>query len=165
MADPEVTSAAVANVVFYLKTLRVPPRRNADDPLVQEGALIFDDIGCASCHVPTLVTGASEIEVLDRKEFHPYTDMLLHDMGPELDDGYTEGSVAETSEWRTAPLWGLGLAAEFQGGQMFLLHDGRANSIQEAVEYHGGEASGARGAFLALTPSQREAIMAFLMSL
>ncbi|NNF11630.1 MAG: thiol oxidoreductase [Gemmatimonadetes bacterium] len=165
VADPEVTSAAVANVVFYLKTLRVPPRRNGDDPLVQEGEIIFRQTGCASCHVPTLVTGASEIEVLDRKEFHPYTDLLLHDMGPELDDGYTEGAVAETSEWRTAPLWGLGLAADFQGGEMFLLHDGRARSIEEAVEYHGGEASGSRGAFLALTPNQRAAIMAFLESL
>lgn len=164
VADPEVTSAAVANVVFYLKTLRVPPRRGADEPLVQEGEIIFDQIGCASCHVSTLVTGASEIEVLDRKEFHPYTDLLLHDMGPELDDGYTEGRV-ETPEWRTAPLWGLGLAAAFQGGDMFLLHDGRARSIEEAVEFHGGEASASRGAFLALTPSQLEAILAFLRSL
>lgn len=165
VADPEVTSAAVANVVFYLKTLRVPPRRNENAPLVQDGEIIFRQIGCASCHVPTLVTGASEIEVLDRKEFHPFTDLLLHDMGPELDDGYTEGAVAETSEWRTAPLWGLGLAADFQGGEMFLLHDGRARSIEEAVEFHGGEASGSRGAFLALTPGQFEAIMAFLESL
>ncbi len=165
VADPEVASAAVANVVFYLKTLRAPPRRNQEDPLVQQGEIVFRQIGCASCHVPTLVTGASEIEVLNRKEFHPYTDLLLHDMGPELDDGYTEGAVAETSEWRTAPLWGLGLAAAFQGGEMFLLHDGRARSIEEAVEYHGGEASGARGGFLALTPVQLDAIIAFLESL
>lgn len=165
VADPEVTSAAVANVVFYLKTLRVPPRRNENDPLVQQGEIIFEQIGCASCHVPALMTGASEIDVLDRKEFYPYTDLLLHDMGPELDDGYTEGAVAETSEWRTAPLWGLGLASAFQGGEMFLLHDGRARSIEEAVEYHGGEASGSRGAFLALTPDQLAAIMAFLESL
>ncbi|MDX1493557.1 MAG: di-heme oxidoredictase family protein [Longimicrobiales bacterium] len=164
VADPEVTSAAVANVVFYLKTLRVPPRRNADDPLVRDGEVIFRQIGCADCHVPTLTTGPSEIEVLDRKEFHPYTDLLLHDMGPELDDGYSEGRAA-TSEWRTAPLWGLGLAASFQGGEMFLLHDGRARSIDEAVEYHGGEAAGSRGAFLGLTMNQRAAIMAFLESL
>lgn len=164
VADPEVTSAAVANVVFYLKTLRPPPRRGADEPLAREGESVFASIGCADCHVPTLTTGASEIAVLDRKEFHPYTDLLLHDMGPELDDGYTEGR-ALTSEWRTAPLWGLGLAASFQGGEMFLLHDGRARSIEEAVELHGGEASSSRDAFLALTTGQREALMAFLMSL
>lgn len=164
VADPEVTSAAVADVVFYLKTLRAPSRRGADDPRVLDGERIFQDVGCADCHVPSLTTGASEIEVLDRVEFYPYTDLLLHDMGPELDDGYTEGR-AFTSEWRTAPLWGLGLVETFQGGETFLLHDGRARSIEEAVEFHGGEASGSRGAFLALTPEQRAAILAFLKSL
>ena len=89
--DPEVSSATVANVVFYLKTLRAPSRREADHPEVLAGEQLFEDVGCAKCHVPTLVTGASEIAVLDRVDFHPYTDLLLHDMGPGLDDGYTEG--------------------------------------------------------------------------
>jgi len=133
--DPEVPSSVVSNVVFYLKTLRPPLPRNQDDPDVIAGRQIFTDIGCASCHVPTMKTGASSIPQLSEKEFHPYTDLLLHDMGPELDDGYTEGS-AFTSEWRTAPLWGLGLAEEFQGGEAFYLHDGRATTLTEAIEYH-----------------------------
>ncbi len=164
VADPEVTSAAVANVVFYLKTLRAPARRDADDPDVLAGEEIFSQIGCAGCHLPTLSTGASEIEVLDRVTFHPYTDLLLHDMGPELDDGYTEGR-ATSSEWRTAPLWGLGLAERFQGGDAFLLHDGRARSIAEAVEYHGGEAAASRDAFRSLSEADRALLIRFLRSL
>jgi CxxC motif-containing protein (DUF1111 family) len=162
--DPEVSSAAVANVVFYLKTLRVPSRRDADDSEVLAGEALFEQIGCTGCHVPTLQTGASEIEVLDRVAFHPYTDLLLHDMGPELDDGYTEGR-ALTSEWRTPPLWGLGLAADFQGGQAFLMHDGRARSIEEAIELHGGEGEGSRALFRSLTDADRTRLLAFLESL
>lgn len=162
--DPEVTSAAVANVVFYLKTLRVPPRRDANDPQVLAGEEIFDDIGCARCHVPTLSTGTSEIDVLDRVEFHPYTDLLLHDMGPELDDGYTEGR-ALTSEWRTAPLWGIGLAERFQGGEAFLLHDGRARTLSQAIELHGGEGAVSRDAFLDLSAEERALLIRFLRSL
>jgi CxxC motif-containing protein (DUF1111 family) len=164
VADPEVSSSAVANVVFYLKTLRVPPRREADDPEVLAGEALFQQVGCARCHVPTLTTGASEIEVLDRKSFHPYTDLLLHDMGPQLDDGYTEGH-ALTSEWRTPPLWGVGLPERFQGGAMFLMHDGRARSLEEAIELHGGEASGVRDAFRALSAEERARLLRFLRSL
>jgi CxxC motif-containing protein (DUF1111 family) len=97
-------------------------------------------------------------------EFHPYTDLLLHDMGPELDDGYTEGS-ALTSEWRTTPLWGIGLADRSQGGQAFYLHDGRATTLRDAIELHGGEAAGSRAAFRALNPTQQEQLLAFLRSL
>lgn len=162
--DPEVGSSVVNAVVFYLKTLRVPLRREEDAPRVREGERLFEEIGCATCHLPTLRTGRSEIAALDRVAFHPYTDLLLHDMGPELDDGYTEGSAA-SSEWRTTPLWGLGLSARFQGGQAFYLHDGRATSLPEAIEYHGGEAAPSRDAFRALDADDRDALLAFLESL
>lgn len=163
-ADPEASSATVANVVFYLKTLRVPARRGAEAPEVVAGEALFTDIGCAACHVPTLTTGASEIAVLDRADFHPYTDLLLHDMGPELDDGYTEGR-ALTSEWRTPPLWGVGIQQNFQGGRTFLLHDGRAETLRDAVEFHGGEGAASRDAFRALSVDQQERLLLFLRSL
>ncbi|NNF59505.1 MAG: thiol oxidoreductase, partial [Rhodothermaceae bacterium] len=95
--DPEITSSIVSNVVFYLRTLRAPLRRGEDQADVQVGEQLFEQVGCASCHVPTLVTGVSNISQLSEQEFHPYTDLLLHDMGPELDDGFTEGN-ALTSE-------------------------------------------------------------------
>lgn len=162
--DPEVTSATVANVVFYLKTLRAPARRDADHPDVVAGEALFAQIGCTACHVPTLVTGRSELEVLDRVEFHPYTDLLLHDMGSGLDDGYTEG-IASTSEWRTPPLWGIGLQQHFQGGEAYYLHDGRARSLEEAIEWHGGEAAASRDAFLELPAGDRARLLRFLRSL
>lgn len=162
--DPEVPSSTIQSVVFYLKTLRPPPRRKEDDPVVRAGEALFSEVGCASCHLPTLRTGVSEIPQLSEKAFHPFTDLLLHDMGPELDDGYTEGR-ATPSEWRTAPLWGLGLAARFQGGQAFLLHDGRARSIEEAIGFHGGEGARSRSAFEALSAEDRGRLLTYLRSL
>ena len=162
--DPEVSSSTVANVVFYLKTLRAPPRRDADHPEILAGEQLFGTVGCASCHVPTMRTGASEIAVLDQVEFHPYTDMLLHDMGPGLDDGYTEGR-ALTSEWRTPPLWGVGIQENFQGGQAFYLHDGRATSLREAIDLHGGEGAASRSAFVGLSTDDQERLLRFLQSL
>ncbi len=164
VADPEVGSSTVSAVVFYLKTLRPPPRRNAGDPDVLAGEALFGTIGCAGCHHPVLRTGASSIGPLHQVEFHPYTDLLLHDMGTELDDGYTEG-VALTSEWRTAPLWGVGLAAASQGGRMHLLHDGRAAGFREAIELHGGEAAASRARFRALGAGEQEQLFRFLESL
>jgi len=162
--DPEITSDVVNALVFYLKTLRQPLRRDADDPEVQAGEQIFAEIGCDGCHLPTLRTGESEIAALSRVTFHPYTDLLLHDMGPELDDGYTEGRAA-TYEWRTTPLWGLGLSAAFQGGQAFFMHDGRARSLEEAILWHGGEAQAAREAYSSMAESERDALIAFVKSL
>lgn len=162
--EPEAPSSVVNAVTFYIKTLKVPPRRNAASADVVAGEQLFAAGPCASCHLPTLTTGASHIAGLDRVTFHPFTDLLLHDMGPELDDGYTEGR-ATTSEWRTAPLWGLGLAASAQGGSLHLLHDGRAKSIAEAVSFHGGEAAVSRSWFAGLTPEQRRQVTAYLMSL
>jgi len=162
--DPEIPSSIVSNVVFYLKTLRAPKRRNVNDPDVQAGEALFEEIGCADCHVPKLTTGKSSIPQLSEKEFFPYTDLLLHDMGPELDDGFTEGS-AETSEWRTPPLWGLGLAEEFQGGTPFYLHDGRTSSLRETIEFHGGEGAASRAAFNNLSTDEQEQMIKFLKSL
>jgi CxxC motif-containing protein (DUF1111 family) len=162
--DPEAGSGIVDAVVFYLRTLRPPPRRDSFNPDVVAGEKLFGDLGCATCHVPTLRTGSSEVAPLDRVEFHPFTDLLLHDMGPELDDGYTEGD-ALPSEWRTAPLWGIGLASRAQGGTAFYLHDGRARTLREAIGFHGGEAARSRKGFLDLSPDQQERLLAYLRSL
>ena len=115
-------------------------------------------------HKQTLQTGFSNIAQLSNKTFHPYTDLLLHDMGPGLDDGYTEGT-AKTSEWRTPPLWGLGLSPNSQGGQYFLLHDGRAKTIEEVIQLHGGEATQSKTKFNQLTAADKNALLKFLESL
>jgi CxxC motif-containing protein (DUF1111 family) len=162
--DPEVATQVVNDVVAYLKMLKAPIRRSPEAPEVLAGEDIFEAIQCASCHTPTLHTGESSIPELDRVAFHPYTDLLLHDMGPGLDDGYTEG-YASTAEWRTPPLWGLGLSRDAQGGQYFLLHDGRALSIEAAIIAHGGEAANSAAAFDALSGSDKSALIAFLESL
>lgn len=162
--DPEISTAAVNDVVFYLQTLKAPVQRSQNDSIVQRGKSIFIQIGCNSCHRSTLKTGPSSIDALSDQEFHPYTDLLLHDMGSELAEGYTEGN-AGTTEWRTAPLWGLGLAPNSQGGEFFLLHDGRAHSIEEAISYHGGEASSRRTSFNQLSENDKLALIKFLRSL
>ena len=162
--DPEVSTQTIHDVVFYLKTLKAPIQRDQNNPDVLAGKQIFSNIKCASCHTPTLTTGFSPISALSNKEFHPYTDMLLHDMGPELDDGYTEG-YALTSEWRTPPLWGIGLSKDAQGGAYFLLHDGRARSIEEAILLHGGEAEQSKTNYTQLTITEKEQLIKFLESL
>jgi CxxC motif-containing protein (DUF1111 family) len=162
--DPEVSTNTVHDVVFYLQTLKAPIQRNQNDPDVMAGKNIFIQIGCSGCHKPTLKTAYSALEGLSNQEFHPYTDLLLHDMGTALDDGYTEGS-AKTSEWRTPPLWGLGLAPKSQGGVYYLLHDGRARSIEEAISYHAGEAAGRRDKYNALSAEDKQRILKFLKSL
>lgn len=162
--DPEVSDQTVRNVVFYLQTLKAPIQRNMNDPIIQQGKALFMQINCSGCHKPELKTGFSPIPALSYQTFYPYTDLLLHDMGPGLDDGYTEGS-AKTSEWRTPPLWGLGLSPNSQGGQYFLMHDGRAKSIEEAIQLHGGEANNAKNNFNALGATDKEKIIKFLKSL
>lgn len=164
VADPEISANIVHRVAFYVRTLRAPARRNASDATVKKGELHFTAIGCASCHKPTLITGASAIAPLHQTEFHPYTDLLLHDMGPELDDAYTEGT-ATTAEWRTTPLWGLGLSAASQGGMGFFLHDGRARTLHDAVMLHGGEGAQSRENYKAMTESERQELLRFLESL
>lgn len=164
--DPEASNQTVKDIVFYLKTLKAPERHpNQYDENVLAGEEIFEQINCAACHRPTLQTGPSEIGVLNHVEFHPYTDLLLHDMGPELDDGYTEGNV-ETYEWRTPPLWGIGIQKDdIQGGTYYLLHDGRAHSIKEAIDYHGGEATHSRDLFSRLSDKEQAQLIEFIESL
>lgn len=162
--DPEVSKATIRNQVAYLETLKAPIQRNQDDEQVNKGKEIFKNINCAACHKPELKTGYAPIEALSYKTFHPYTDLLLHDMGPELDDGYTEGS-AKTSEWRTAPLWGLGLSPDSQGKVYYLMHDGRARSIEAAILMHGGEAEKSKNQFRELTESEKDDLLKFLESL
>lgn len=162
--EPEVSAEVVRNVVFYVQTLKVPPRREPDSEAVKAGEALFAEINCSGCHLPDLPTGFSNVAALSNRVVHPYTDLLMHDMGPELDDGYTEGS-ALTSEWRTAPLWGIGLAKDSQGGRPFYLHDGRARTLEEAIDYHGGEGAASRDAFSRLSDTEQDQLLAFLKSL
>lgn len=164
LSEPEVSDRSVNATVYYLQVLQTPIQRNSESESVQRGNALFKQVGCESCHKETLRTSYSPVAAMNGVDFHPYTDLLLHDMGPELDDHYTEGS-ALTSEWRTSPLWGLGLAPNSQGGEYFLLHDGRARSIEEAIEYHGGEAAASRTIFRSLSQNERDLIIEFLKSL
>ncbi|MEK7225130.1 MAG: di-heme oxidoredictase family protein, partial [Bacteroidota bacterium] len=128
------------------------------------GKQIFLTIGCNKCHVPQLSTGPSSIAALSNKTFFPYTDLLVHDMGNGLNDGYTEGT-ALPQEWRTPPLWGLGLSKKSQGGSYFLLHDGRARSIEEAILLHGGEGTQSKTVFQQLNSADQGKLIKFLESL
>jgi CxxC motif-containing protein (DUF1111 family) len=158
---PEIDEKTINDVVFYLRTLKAPVPRKTD---VAVGVGVFKTIGCGSCHIPEWTTPTSDITALSNKKFYPYTDLLLHDMGPSLDDGYTEGQ-AETYEWRTPALWGLGLSTNSQGGQYYLMHDGRAHSIEEAITMHAGEAKSSREKFASLSQEHKEALIKFLESL
>jgi CxxC motif-containing protein (DUF1111 family) len=162
--DPEVSAATVQNVVFYIQTLKPPIPRNQDDPIIQSGKQLFEDIGCANCHLSTLRSGFSNIEPLSNKTFHPYTDLLMHNMGPQLDDGWVQSSEL-SSEWRTPPLWGLGLSPDSQGGSVHLLHDGRAKSIEEAILLHGGESAPSKESFEQLNRGEKDSVLTFLNSL
>jgi len=162
--DPEVSTQTVNDVVFYLQTLKAPIQRNQTKGSIIEGKEIFMQIGCERCHRQTLKTGNSSVPALANKEFHPYTDVLLHDMGAGLDDGYTEGA-AKTYEWRTPPLWGLGLSPNSQGGSYFLMHDGRATSIEQAILLHGGEGAASQEAYLQLSQEDKDLLIEFLESL
>ena len=162
--DPEISNNTALDVVFYLQTLKAPIQRDQNDADVIAGRQLFLNISCGKCHTPQLQTGSSSIAALANKTFFPYTDLLLHDMGPGLDDGYTEGT-ALTAEWRTPPLWGLGLSKNSQGGGYFLLHDGRAQSIEEAIILHGGEATQSKTSFQQLSSAEKARLIKFLESL
>jgi CxxC motif-containing protein (DUF1111 family) len=160
--DPEIPAATVQAVVQYIRTL-APPRPGAMTPRREEGLQLFESIRCSSCHVPTLTTGPHRVAALTNKPVTLYSDLLLHDMGDGLADNRSDGS-ATGREWRTAPLWGLRLMRQFLDGKAFLLHDGRARSVEQAILLHGGEAQAARAAFAALTPAQRAALLDFVES-
>jgi CxxC motif-containing protein (DUF1111 family) len=161
-ADPEVSASTVAAVVHYLRAL-APPAPGADTPARTEGRQLFQQLRCSSCHTPQLTTGTSPISVLSNRPVELYSDLLLHDMGPELADNRSDGS-ATGREWRTAPLWGLRLMRSFLNGDAFLLHDGRARNVDEAIRLHGGEGAVSRDAFLRLTEAQRRALLEFVES-
>ena len=145
-------------------TLAVPIRRNQYDIKVKKGELLFNSLQCVKCHVGTYVTGnGGNIESLKNVLIHPYTDMLLHDMGDELADNRPD-HLANGNEWRTPPLWGLGLI-ETVNGHTYLMHDGRAESIEEAILWHGGEGAASRDAYKALSLVERQQLLAFLNSL
>lgn len=163
-STPEIDNTTFYSVVFYVTCLQTPIQRTPTDPTVQQGNALFIKIGCETCHKQTLTTGYSPIAALSNQTINPFTDLLVHDMGPGLDDGYTEGN-AKTSEWRTTPLWGLGLAPGVQGGDVYLLHDGRAHSIAQAIQMHGGEAAVSSARFTALSSQEQAAVIKFLQSL
>ena len=161
--DPEISNQEIQDVVFYLKTLKAPIPRQANNDVLA-GKQLFINMGCGNCHRPEMKTASTNIQSLHNKVFYPYTDLLLHDMGSGLDDSYTEGS-AKSSEWRTPPLWGLGLSKNSQGGEYFLLHDGRAKSIEEAIRLHGGEGTKSKESFESLSTEERKRLIRFLESL
>lgn len=161
---PELSSKFLDKLTFYVQTLAVPARRKVGDHLVLKGEEIFKKANCHSCHKETLVTGEHEdVPELSRQTIHPYTDLLLHDMGEGLADGRPDGQ-ANGREWRTAPLWGIGLTKTVNK-HTFFLHDGRARNLMEALLWHGGEAEAAKQHVLQRDKDDRTALMVFLNSL
>ena len=162
--EPEVSDNILDFVEFYSQHLAVPIRRDVDNPAVVQGKKLFKDVGCQSCHQAEFRTAEREgLPALSNQLISPYTDMLLHDMGEGLADNRPE-YLANGQEWRTTPLWGLGYTKEVNG-HTFLLHDGRARNVMEAVLWHGGEAEMAKQNVLSLNAIEREALLAFLNSL
>ena len=163
-AMPEVSDEILDVVTFYVQTLAVPARRNVDNPQVKQGEQLFAEAQCASCHIPTLRTGVlTGVPSVSNQTIHPYTDLLLHDMGPGLADNRPDFH-ASGSEWRTPPLWGIGLVKRVNGHTNFL-HDGRARDLMEAILWHGGEAEASRKAVEQMSKVERDALIAFLESL
>ncbi len=160
----EIDSASLESVSFYIASLAVPGRRDWDDDQVMRGEALFAAAGCAACHLGEMRTGAVPGRPgLSRQIIHPYTDLLLHDMGEGLADGRADFE-ADGREWRTAPLWGIGLTKVVSGHTLFL-HDGRARNLMEAVLWHGGEAERSQLAVRQASPADRQALIAFLESL
>ncbi|MEM7193688.1 MAG: di-heme oxidoredictase family protein [Pseudomonadota bacterium] len=160
----EIPAQIVDLVLFYTRNLAVPARRNPKDSTILEGKQYFHRVGCAACHTPSYQTAA----ISDRPEHSeqliwPYTDLLLHDMGDGLADGSEEGQ-ANGREWRTPPLWGVGLTEVVNGHTRFL-HDGRARNLQEAILWHGGEAENAKTQYMELSKLERQKLLNFVNSL
>lgn len=161
---PEQPDRAFSELLFYTRALGVPARRRVDDPVTARGEQLFAQAQCAVCHVPEIKTGEyPALPQLGHQVIHPYTDLLLHDMGEGLADGRPD-FLAGPRDWRTPPLWGIGLNNKVNGNAA-LLHDGRARNATEAILWHGGEAERSREAFRSMPKSEREALLAFLGSL
>lgn len=162
--EVDMSQSFLDRLTLYTRLLAVPAQRNGGEAKVKSGAALFAGFGCSSCHVMTLRTGAeAALPELSNQTFHPFTDLLLHDMGPELADNRPDG-LATGNEWRTPPLWGIGLIPTVNN-HSFLLHDGRARNVAEAILWHGGEAETAREGFKKLSQEDRDALIQFLNSL
>jgi CxxC motif-containing protein (DUF1111 family) len=161
---PELRPEMWDAITNWTLSLEVPAQRDKTKPEVQRGEQLFTTAGCGGCHVPELRTSKFEaVPALSNKTIRPFTDLLLHDMGPELADGRPDFK-ASGSDWRTPPLWGIGLSKQVNASTSFL-HDGRARNLTEAIVWHGGEAQAARDKFVALPKAQRNELLAFLNSL
>lgn len=160
----EVSDSILTSVAFYIRTLAVPVRRNADNATVLAGKRIFTEAKCFACHRPQLRTKTDvAFPEISNQVIYPYTDMLVHDMGADLADNRPDNE-ADGREWRTAPLWGIGLTRIVNGHQNFL-HDGRARTLMEAIMWHGGEAEQAKEQVRQLSEQDRAALIKFLESL
>jgi len=165
VSQQEVSTELLERTTFYLQVAGIPPAREQDHPDVILGKSIFQQIGCQSCHTMTLRTGESSVQEVANQEIHPFTDLLLHDMGPGLAEKFAE-FTASGREWRTTPLWGLGLAYVLRPNvQPRFLHDGRARTIEEAILWHDGEALASRNRFKNLSFLDRLRLIRFLLSL
>ena len=161
--EADITEEQLDLTTFYVQTLAVPLRAKTDSPDAARGERVFSDIGCSSCHVPTLRTGEHPVEEVSNQTIRPFTDLLLHDMGEGLADGRPD-FLATGREWRTPPLWGIGLTEKLLVTPNFL-HDGRARTLEEAILWHGGEAEGVIDRFKNLPRDQRESLIKFLNTL
>lgn len=162
--DSELSDSLVHAVTFYVRTLAVPARRNVDDVTVKKGKQVFAQTGCVKCHVPMATTDVNlAFPDISNQTIFPYSDFLLHDMGQELADNRTD-YLATGREWRTRPLWGIGLSKKVNGHTNFL-HDGRARNFVEAIMWHGGEATQAKQKVQNLSTEYRNALITFLESL
>jgi len=160
----ELSDSLLYNTQFYVRSLAVPARRNVTDPTVLSGKALFIKAGCDKCHKPDLHTAVDvSFPSVSNQLIHPFTDLLLHDMGPGLADNRPDFK-ANGNEWRTAPLWGIGLTQKVNGHTNFL-HDGRARNLMEAIMWHGGEALAAKNKVSTFTKKERDAIIAYLNSL
>lgn len=162
--SPEISNENLEKVALYSRSLAVPARRNHDSQDVLKGKKTFETIGCTACHIPKMQTGNDYSIVNFRNQtIRPFTDLLLHDMGPALADNAPD-FLATGTEWRTPPLWGLGLINTVNG-HTNLMHDGRARNITEAILWHGGEAQASKDKFKQLSAKERDELLAFLNSL
>ncbi|WP_289038406.1 di-heme oxidoredictase family protein [uncultured Zobellia sp.] len=161
--SPEIPDDNLDNVAFYSATLSVPARRDFDNEEVLQGKELFHSINCSGCHIATFQTGTSNITALSNQTIRPYTDLLLHDMGDALSDNAPEFK-ATGNEWRTPPLWGIGLIKTVND-HTNLLHDGRARNIEEAILWHGGEAETIKNNFMDLDKDDRAKIIKFIETL
>jgi CxxC motif-containing protein (DUF1111 family) len=162
--QPELSASQLAATVDYIRALAPPARRDTENARIKSGEALFASLGCATCHRDSLKLGSfPPVPGLSGTTIHPYTDLLLHDMGEGLADG-RDDFEAGPRDWRTPPLWGLGLAGKYGDAANFL-HDGRARTLAEAILWHGGDAKGASDGFRRLERPDREALLAFLNSL